>query len=226
MRSLRRTCKRACCCTIADGGYYQFYNGSNWQSLGVSGGLSGEWQSLGNTGTSPASNFVGTTNAEPLVFRTDNSQQMTITTGGAVGIGTSTPQAGALLAVNGTIYAQKIEATQTGWPDYVFGPGYSLMPLPGLQQYIRQHRRLPGVLSAKDAADSGVDLGDNQAVLLQKVEELTLYLIEAHKQDGIAPRGDRSAESGSRPAWMSSKRNWRICSAQHGANNQSKAMTK
>ena len=166
----------------SDAGCYQFYNGTNWQSLGVSGSLAGEWQSLGNTGTSPASNFVGTTNAEPLIFRTNNSQWMTITTNGAVGIGTSTPQTNARLAVNGTIYAQKIEATQTGWPDYVFERGYSLMPLPGLQRYIQQHRRLPGVLSAKEAAETGVDLGDNQAQLLQKVEELTLYLIEAHKK--------------------------------------------
>jgi hypothetical protein len=56
------------------------------------------------------------------------------------------------------------------------------MPLLSLQRYIQQHRRLPGVLSAKEAAESGVDLGDNQAQLLQKVEELTLYLIEAHKK--------------------------------------------
>jgi hypothetical protein len=165
----------------SDMGCYQFYTGSNWQPLGFSGNFSAEWQSLGNTGTSPSGNFVGTTDSKALVFRTDNIQRMTIAVSGAVGMGTSTPQTNARLAVNGTIYAQKIEAIQTGWPDYVFEPGYSLMPLPNLQRYIQQHRRLPGVPSAKDAADSGVDLGDNQALLLQKVEELTLYLIEAHK---------------------------------------------
>ena len=165
----------------SDLGCYQFYTSSNWQPLGFSGNFSAEWQSLGNTGTSPSGNFVGTTDSKALVFRTDNIQRMTIAVSGAVGMGSSTPQANARLAVNGTIYAQKIEAIQTGWPDYVFERGYSLMPLPNLQRYIQQHRRLPGVPSAKDAADSGVDLGDNQALLLQKVEELTLYLIEAHK---------------------------------------------
>jgi len=163
----------------SDAACYQFYTGSVWQPLGFAGGLSGEWQNLGNTGLSPASNFIGTTDAEPLTFRTDNTQQMTITAGGTVGIGTSTPQTNARLAVNGTIYAQKIEATQTGWPDFVFEPGYSLMPLPSLRQYIRQHRQLPGMIAASAAAETGVDLGDNQAVLLQKIEELTLYLIEA-----------------------------------------------
>jgi hypothetical protein len=166
----------------SDAGCYQFYNGSTWLPLGFSGNLANEWQRLGNTATSPTTTFLGTQDAEPLVFRTYNTQQMTITTGGAVGMGTSSPQASARLAVNGTVYAQKIEATQTGWPDFVFEPGYSLMPLPNLQRYIQQHRRLPGLLSAQDAATKGVDLGDNQAILLQKVEELTLYLIEARKQ--------------------------------------------
>jgi hypothetical protein len=165
-----------------DAGCYQFYTGSTWQPLGFAGNLASEWANLGNKSTSPATNFVGTLDAEPLVFRTYNIQQMTITVSGAVGIGTTSPQAGARLAVNGTIYAQKIEATQTGWPDFVFKPGYSLMPLPSLQRYIQQHRRLPGVISAKDAAANGVDLGASQAILLQKVEELTLYLIEAQKQ--------------------------------------------
>jgi hypothetical protein len=161
---------------------YQFYTGSAWQPLGVAGNLAGEWQSLGNAIASPDTNFVGTKDAEPLIFRTDNSQQVTITTTGAVGIGTSAPQTNARLAVKGIIYAQKIEATPTGWPDFVFKPGYSLMTLPSLQRYIRQHRRLPGMVSAKDAAENGVDLGDNQAILLQKVEEMTLYLIEDHHQ--------------------------------------------
>ena len=165
-----------------DAGGFQFYNGSGWAPMGAPGAVTNEWDNTGNTGTSPGSNFAGTTDAEPLVFRTDNTQWVTITASGAVGMGTSAPQANAQLAVNGTIYAQKIEATQTGWPDYVFEPGYSLMPLPSLERYIQRHRRLPWVVSARDAAESGVDLGDNQAVLLQKVEELTLYLIEAHKK--------------------------------------------
>jgi hypothetical protein len=182
-----------------DAGCYQFYTGSAWQALGFAGNLAGEWGNLGNAVPSPDTNFVGTTDAEPLVFRTDDSDQMAITVSGSVGIGTATPQTNARLAVNGTIYAQKIEATQTGWPDFVFEPGYSLMPLPSLQRYIQQHRRLPGLISAKDAAVNGVDLGDNQAILLQKVEELTLYLIEAHKQTAARQQEiDQLSAAGSR----------------------------
>jgi hypothetical protein len=182
-----------------DAGCYQFYTGSAWQPLGVAGTLTNVWRNLGNMGTAPATNFMGTTDAEPLVFRTDDAQQMTITVSGPVGIGTAMPQVNARLAVNGTIYAQKIEATLTGWPDFVFKPGYSLMTLPSLQRYIRQHRQLPGVVSAKDAAENGVDLGNNQAILLQKVEELTLYLIEAnHQTEARQQEIDRLKAAGGR----------------------------
>jgi hypothetical protein len=182
-----------------DAGCYQFYTGSAWQPLGVAGTLTNVWRNLGNMGTAPATNFMGTTDAEPLVFRTDDAQQMTINVSGPVGIGTATPQVNARLAVNGTIYAQKIEATLTGWPDFVFEPGYSLMTLPSLQRYIRQHRQLPGVVSAKDAAENGVDLGNNQAILLQKVEELTLYLIEAnHQTEARQQEIDRLKAAGGR----------------------------
>jgi hypothetical protein len=165
----------------SDAGNLQFYNGSGWVPMGAPGGIAGEWNNTGNTTTNPSTNFVGTADSERLVFRTGNMEHMTIMANGIVGIGTSAPQANARLAVNGTIYAQKIEATQTGWPDYVFQPGYPLMALSSVQRYIRRYGRLPGMISAEEAA-RGVDLGDNQARLLEKVEELTLYVIDAHKK--------------------------------------------
>jgi hypothetical protein len=168
-----------------DSSLFQFYNGSAWSSVGSSVSIAG-WDSSGNTGTNPASNFIGTTDSESLVFRTDDIVHMTILPGGAVGIGTSTlPQPDAQLAVNGTLYATKVEAIQTGWPDYVFDKGYSLPSLTQLERYIRQHRHLPGVVPAGEVAAKGIDLGENQSALLKKVEELTLYLIEAHKQSDL-----------------------------------------
>ena len=165
-----------------DAGSLQFYNGTTWKPVGVGGVFSNEWDSSGNATTNPSSNFVGTTDTERLVLRTENIARMTILQSGAVGIGTSAPQTGSLLSVAGTVYAKKVEATLTGWPDYVFNPGYSLMTLLSLRHYIREHQRLPGIVSSRDAAEKGVDLGENQAALLRKIEELTLYLIEGEKQ--------------------------------------------
>ena len=105
---------------------------------------------------------------------------MSFTSNGNVGIGTINPQA--RLAVNGDIYAKKLRVTQSGWPDYVFEKDYQLQPLRELEIYIRANKHLPGVVQAKDVNTNGVDIGENQATLLKKIEELTLYIIEQNKR--------------------------------------------
>jgi len=87
------------------------------------------------------------------------------------------------LAVNGTLSAQKMRITQTGpWPDYVFSNQYKLPTLLQLEQYIKQNNHLPDVPSATEVEKKGIDVGDNQATLLKKIEELTLYMIEQEKK--------------------------------------------
>jgi len=105
---------------------------------------------------------------------------VTVANNGFVGIGTTTPQA--QLAVNGDIFSKKIKVTQTGWPDYVFNSTYKLRPLKDLEAYIRANNHLPDVPSTQEVEKNGIDLGDNQAMLLRKIEELTLYIIEQQKQ--------------------------------------------
>lgn len=108
------------------------------------------------------------------------TELMTIQGNGNVGIGTINPQG--KLAVKGTIYGTKVVVTATGWSDYVFYPNYSLRPLPELEQYILQQQHLPEVPTTAEVQKNGIDVGDNQALLLKKIEELTLYIIDLNKQ--------------------------------------------
>lgn len=104
--------------------------------------------------------------------------------GGFVGIGTTNIPSGYKLAVAGNIITEKIKVQlQQNWSDYVFNAGYRLRPLPEVEKYIQQHHHLPEVPSAAEVEKNGLDLGDNQATLLKKVEELTLYLIEQNKRN-------------------------------------------
>jgi hypothetical protein len=86
------------------------------------------------------------------------------------------------LAVNGIITAQKLKLNQTSWPDYVFEEKYNLRTLTELDQYISQNKHLPEIPSAAEVEEKGLDVGNNQAALLKKIEELTLYLIEQEKK--------------------------------------------
>lgn len=111
---------------------------------------------------------------------------------GNVGIGTTSPQSE--LAVNGTITTKKVVVTQAGWSDYVFAPSYKLRSLPAVESYIKANGHLPDVPSAADVAKNGINLGNTQADLLRKIEELTLYAIEQHKAQQLATAKNESLE--------------------------------
>lgn len=104
---------------------------------------------------------------------------------GSVGIGTTkTADASYKLFVETGIRTRKIVVDQATWPDYVFHPDYSLPSLPSVATYIKANQHLPDMPSADSVAKNGVDLGSNQAQLLKKVEELTLYVIQQQQQQG------------------------------------------
>src|SRR5690606_24505185 len=95
---------------------------------------------------------------------------------GNVGIGTDTPRE--RLSVNGNIRAKEIKVEANNWPDYVFHENYHLRPLPEVKNYIEINGHLPEIPKAKEVEEQGVSLGEMNKLLLKKVEELTLYLIE------------------------------------------------
>ena len=99
---------------------------------------------------------------------------------GNVGIGTDSPQT--KLAVNGEISAKKLTITQTGWADYVFDKNYKLLTPEQIEKYILANKHLPGMPSAKEIENYGVSVGDNQVLLLKKIEELTLLMIKQNKK--------------------------------------------
>jgi hypothetical protein len=99
--------------------------------------------------------------------------------GGNVGIGTANPSH--KLSVNGAMRAKEV-IVDTTWSDYVFADGYRLPPLAEVEAYIKAENHLPGIPSAQEVADQGVSVGEMQAKLLAKVEELTLHLIAQQKQ--------------------------------------------
>jgi len=102
---------------------------------------------------------------------------------GQVGINTSYVPAGYNLAVEGNIIAEEIQVMERiHWPDYVFEEAYDLMTLPELETEIETLGHLPGVPSAEEVEENGHALGKMDAILLEKVEELTLHLIEMNKQ--------------------------------------------
>ena len=105
-----------------------------------------------------------------------------LTTSGNVGIGT-TDTKGYKLGVNGSaIFNKVVVKDYANWADYVFHPSYLLRSLSSLEAYIKEYKHLPNVPSAEEVKKQGLDLAQTQATLLEKIEELTLYLIEQNKQ--------------------------------------------
>ncbi len=100
--------------------------------------------------------------------------------GGNVGIGIINPSE--KLSVNGKIRAKEIKVEAANWPDYVFTPDHEKLSLTELNAYIRTNRHLPEIPSAKEIESDGLSLGEMNARLLKKVEELTLYLIEKDEE--------------------------------------------
>lgn len=137
-----------------------------------------------NTGTADA-DIIWTTTASfskvsAYVSPRGTSSDFYMNNSGLIGIGTTNPTE--LLTVNGNIRTKKVIVTQQNWSDFVFEKDYKLRPLAEVENHIQQHKHLPDIPSEKEIKESGLDVGDVQAKLLQKIEELTLYVIQQQKE--------------------------------------------
>lgn len=133
-----------------------------------------------------AENWTTSANGAYMAFYSNQAgtnstfERMRIDQNGNVGIGTTNPQH--LLQVAGTIGAEEVLVTSTG-ADYVFQPGYHLRPLIEVAKFIEANHHLPDIPSAEEAQQKSVGVGEMEAKLLAKVEELTLHLIQQDKDN-------------------------------------------
>ncbi|MBC9795840.1 hypothetical protein [Sinomicrobium weinanense] len=112
---------------------------------------------------------------------------------GNVGIGTANPDT--KLAVNGTVHSKEVKVDLDGWSDFVFEQGYDLPTLEEVEQHIKEKGHLKNIPSAGEVKENGILLGDMDARLLRKIEELTLYVLELKKENQLQyTRIDRLAE--------------------------------
>lgn len=96
---------------------------------------------------------------------------------------TATKIAAYSLAVDGSaIFTKAVVKLNSAWPDYVFAPNYKIPKLDSLEQFIKINGHLPGIPKAETVEKEGIDLGSNQVLLLKKIEELTLIVIEQNKR--------------------------------------------
>lgn len=120
----------------------------------------------------------------PLNVAYSPTTRMFIQNNGNVGIGTSNPGP-YKLAVEGKIGAREIKVTLANpWADYVFDPSYQLRSLYDVEKFVQLNKHLPNIPSASEVKEAGgVELGNMNVKLLEKVEELTLYVIQLKKEN-------------------------------------------
>jgi hypothetical protein len=125
------------------------------------------------------------TEATDEIFWLQNGNNETIMKArvdGKIAIGTTDFSGNHKLRVEGSIGAREIKVEINGWSDFVFENNYELRPLEEVEQHINEKGHLPEIPSEAEVVENGINLGEMNAKLLQKIEELTLYLIEQNKE--------------------------------------------
>jgi hypothetical protein len=131
--------------------------------------------------------YIASTNTEtPLIYGDFAAKYVTIgDVPASAAKRADAAAAGYNLLVKGGILTEKVKValvTTTDWADYVFEDSYSLMPLPEVETFTKVNKHLPNVPSAEEMITNGLDVGQTSKMFMEKIEELTLYIIQLNKE--------------------------------------------
>ncbi|WP_264536577.1 hypothetical protein [Flavobacterium sp. N1736] len=124
---------------------------------------------------------------------TGQTEKLRISGNGNVGIGTINPLN--KLDVNGTIHSKEVKVDMLNWSDFVFKKEYDLPTLEEVEKHIAKKGHLENIPSEKEVLENGINLGEMNAKLLQKIEEITLYMIEMKKDITILKQENKELKS-------------------------------
>lgn len=161
--------------SILDSGNDIIYEGNNEESA-----ITGYSKIIGRSSDGILHLMAGTHDGSIYLNYNKNGNIYLANQGGNVGIGTLNT-GNWKLSVNGNIRAKEIKV-ETGWSDFVFYDSYKLPTLKEVEEHIKEKGHLQGIPSAKEVEENGIFLGEMDAKLLQKIEELTLYTIQQEKE--------------------------------------------
>jgi trimeric autotransporter adhesin len=149
-------------------------------------------EALGLNGNNPQMNFYQNGVFKSFITQSNDGLYVGVNNGnlrldatGQVAIGGVIPAASAYkLTVTGKIICEelKVKLVSSGWPDYVFDKKYKLPTLSYVEKFIAKNNHLPNIPSAKEVEKNGIEVGDMQKKMMEKIEELTLYIIDLQKQ--------------------------------------------
>lgn len=166
---------------------------ANWTAIGSDGGIlsinrsiepsSADYLRFWRADQSRAA--IGLDNQDNFAIMKGTSQlpALIVQPSGKVGINTSYVPTDYLVAMDGKLICEELTVQMSeNWPDYVFAEEYNLMPITEVAEYIDEHKHLPGIPSAKEVKEEGIEVGDMQRRMMEKIEELTLYVIELKQE--------------------------------------------
>ncbi len=135
-----------------------------------------------SSGYSLATNQVTAADANGLKLYNSSGSGMFVAANGSVGIGTTNTGTEFKLTVAGGIHAQDVKVTLTAGSDFVFEDSHRLAPLSEVEAFVKTNKHLPGIAPESEMLQQGLDVGSFQIKLLEKIEELTLYIIAQQKE--------------------------------------------
>lgn len=127
----------------------------------------------------------GVDNSVGHIYSNDGTRLLTFNSTNKIGIGVQDADLMSgthVLFVGGGITAEEVKVKVRPWPDYVFKPEYSLLSLSELEEFVKNNNHLPEIPTSSEVSENGVNLGEMNALLLKKIEELTLYVIELNNK--------------------------------------------